>query len=81
MRQLDWIVRAFENLGGKADYASLYTEFERISDIVLTNGRKAGIRKLIEDHSSDSLNYKGKEDLFYSVDGIGKGIWGLKTYK
>lgn len=67
-----------KNLGGKANYAEIYEEYERISKVRLTLGRKAGIRKNIEDHSSDSMNYKGKEDLFYSVHGIGSGNWGLR---
>lgn len=68
MTQLDYIVQAMKNLGGKATYSQLYEEYEKVSGINLTSGRKAGIRKNIEDHSSDSMNYMGKEDLFYSVD-------------
>ena len=78
MTQLEYIVQAIKNLGGKATYSQLYEEYEKISGIILTPGKKAGIRKNIEDHSSDSMNYKGKEDLFYSVDGIGNGTWGLR---
>ena len=66
MTQLQIIVLAIRNLGGKATYSQIYEEFEKISGTTLTQGRKAGIRKNIEDHSSDSMNYKGKEDLFYS---------------
>ena len=78
MTQLDWIIQSFKNLGGVAQYADLYSEFERISGLQATKGRQAGIRKIIEDHSSDSLNFKGKEDLFYSVHGLGNGTWGLR---
>lgn len=78
MTQLEIIVLAIRNLGGKATYSQIYEEFERISGIILTQSRKAGIRKNIEDHSSDSMNYKGKEDLFYSVYGLGNGTWGLR---
>ena len=76
--QLDHIIQALKNLGGKANYTEIYEEYEKISGINLTLGRKAGIRKTIEDHSSDSMNYKGKKDLFYSVHGIGNGTWGLR---
>ncbi len=76
--QLEMIITAIQNLGGKANYSELYDEYERLSGIRLTAGRKAGIRKCVEDHSSDSLNYKGKEDCFYSVYGIGNGTWGLR---
>jgi hypothetical protein len=31
----------------------------------------------VESHSSDSANYNGK-DIFYSVEGLGKGVWGLR---
>ena len=78
MTQLDYIVQVLKNLGGKANYAEIYKEYERISEISLTPGIKAGIRKNIEDHSSDSMNYKGKKDLFYSANGIGSGDWGLR---
>lgn len=77
-RQLETIVTAMENLGGKACYADIYGEVERLTGKSLTPGQKAGIRKNIEDHSSDSMNYKGKKDLFYSVHGIGNGTWGLR---
>ncbi len=60
------------------NYSELYEEYERICGTVLSPGQKAGIRKCIEDHSSDSLNYKGKDNCFYSVDGIGNGTWGLR---
>ena len=78
MTQLEYRVEALKNLGGKASYSQIYEEFERLTNTVLTPGRKAGIRKNIEDHSSDSMNYKGKEDIFYSVGGIGSGEWGLR---
>lgn len=78
MKQLDAIIYSLQNLGGTGCYSDIYAEYERITCISLTSGRKAGIRKVIEDHSSDSMNYKGKEDIFYSVYGLGKGIWGLR---
>lgn len=78
MTQLEYIVQAMKNLGGKSTYSQLYEEYEKVSGIQLTPGRKAGIRKSVEDHSSDSMNYKGGKDLFYSVYGIGNGTWGLR---
>ena len=54
--QLETIIPAMRNLGGKANYSELYEEYERICGTVLSPGQKAGIRKCIEDHSSDSLN-------------------------
>lgn len=59
MTQLELIVRAITNLGGKGTYSEIYKEFERLSGEILTPGCKAGIRKNIEDHSSDFMNFKG----------------------
>ena len=64
MKQVDIIVLALTNLGGSAKYPEIYKEYEKITRLPLTAGKKAGIRKTVEDHSSDSDNYKGKRDLF-----------------
>ncbi|MBR2405639.1 MAG: hypothetical protein IKB04_01120 [Clostridia bacterium] len=77
MTVLETIIQSLKNLGGKAKYLEIYQEYEYISQCKLTSGQKAGIRKCIEDHSSDSENFKG-DDIFYSVEGKGKGVWGLK---
>lgn len=71
MTYLETIIKAMTDLGGVAKYNELY---ERISQMIgheLSDGMKAGIRKCIEDHSSDSRNYKGKQDIFYSIHGKG----------
>ena len=67
MKQIDIIVQVLKDLGGIANYFDIYNRYEFITGAILTPGKKAGIRKNIEDHSSDSDNFKGKEDLFYSV--------------
>lgn len=77
---LDNIIQAMKNIGGKGSYFEIYTAYEELTGQILTDGKKAGIRKIIEDYSSDSDNYKGKEDVFYSVAGKGKGVWGLRGY-
>ena len=71
------IVRAFENLGGTAQYNELYEEVSRIRDSELPRSWQAIIRQSIESHSSDSRNFRG-DDLFYSAGGIGSGHWGLR---
>lgn len=54
----------------------LYKEIARIQGVrELQYGQKAGVRKLIEDHSSDSENFKGLKDLFKHY---GRGEWGLR---
>jgi hypothetical protein len=71
------IVSAFENLGGKAKYRELYEEVSRIRGNLLPQSWQGIIRQSVENHSSDSRNFKGN-DLFYSVGGIGSGHWGLR---
>lgn len=79
MTVLDTVIRVLEHLGGKGTYNKIYQKYEEITAVPLTYGRRAGIRKTIEDHLSDSMNYKGKKDIFYSVSGIGNGEWGLRS--
>ena len=38
------------------------------------------MRGYIEDFSSDSKKFKKGADLFYSVNGVGEGVWGLRNY-
>ena len=78
MTILEGIIKSLHNLGGKGYYQDIYDEYEKVTGIDLTTSKKAGIRACIERHSSDSKVFKGKNDLFYSIDGIGKGYWGLR---
>lgn len=74
------IQEAYRHLGGFASYEQLYRELSRIRGKALTSGNQAGVRREVENHSSDSDNWKlHKPDLFYSVEGKGKGVWGLRS--
>ena len=74
------IVTALENLGGKAHLSEIYKEVEKIRPLELNNTWDRTIRRELETNSSDSEVFDG-EDLFYSVEGIGKGVWGLRDFK
>ena len=80
MKRKNWvdiIILAFENLGGKAKYKDLYLEIERLAHLqkrLLTSQWKASVRKTIENHSSDSDNFK-YNDLFKK---LGYGYWGMR---
>jgi len=78
---LDDIILALENLGGLASLQDIYREIERIRAGRLSEHWQANVRAIIEDFSSDSLRYKGKRDIFYSVEGIGRGVWGLRSWQ
>jgi hypothetical protein len=78
MALVDRIVEAFEALGGYARYSDLYAYIEKtIPNLPRT--WKDSIRARIEENSSDSKAYKGKQDLFYAVRGLGNGTWGLRN--
>jgi len=82
MTWIQYIVQAFKNLGGLATYTDLYGELERIRPESFTTEWKATVRRTVETHSSHSANYiPGKPNLFYSVAGIGKGVWALRNYE
>ena len=77
---LDVIIEAFQNLGGEANYSELYPEIKRLrtkKQLSLTAQSTASVRRTIEDHSSDSANFRA-DDLFYK---IGLGYWGLRNHK
>ena len=71
---------ALEYLGGEARLNDIYDYIEQTSDIELSPSWEATVRGTLERASSSSNVYAGKEDLFYSVRGLGSGIWGLRNY-
>ena len=73
------LVQALENLGGQAQLSDIYCEIKQIRPN-LTSAWKSSVRERIQRHSSDSLSYNpDNPDLFYSVEGLGSGIWGLRS--
>jgi hypothetical protein len=76
----EWIVEAMQDLGGRATYDRLYQRLQLIRPGPFTDEWQATVRRTIETHSSDSENFdENGPDLFYSVDGIGSGCWGLRA--
>ena len=79
MTVLENVIEALKKLGGKGVYADIYASYENVIGEPLTEGRKAGIRACIEKNSSDSNVFSGN-DIFYAVEGKGRGVWGLRNY-
>lgn len=72
------VVEALKKLGGHAYLNDIYKVFVEIKgDEKLPKSYKDIIRATLERNSTDSKVYNGNENLFYSVDGIGNGHWGL----
>lgn len=76
------IVKSLEELGGIAAYKDLYIRIEERNNIDFTVYKdwKSAIRRDIQHCSSDSKTFLHKKDIFYSVEGIGKGVWGLRSF-
>lgn len=74
------IIEALKQLNGHAYLRDIYQKFIEIYDGTLAQNWEANIRATIEDNSSSSKRYKHADDLFYSVEGMGNGHWGLKNY-
>ncbi|MEZ9540002.1 HNH endonuclease [Shewanella sp. 10N.286.51.B8] len=72
------ITQALENLGGVASYDDIYSEVSKLRrDLPKT--WKAVIRRRIQDLSADSDGFKKGQNLFYSVNDLGAGVWGLRN--
>lgn len=75
------IINALQQLGGHAYLKDIYKVFENSSEAQsLPDSYQAIIRATLERYSSDSTSFDQNEDLFYSVDGIGNGHWGLRNF-
>ncbi|HII62980.1 MAG TPA: hypothetical protein HA279_05085 [Candidatus Poseidoniaceae archaeon] len=72
------IVEAIDNLGGETTNSNLYDEIERLGLRDFTTNWNMTVQGTIERHSSDSEAWGGNYDVFYSVQGMGHGIWGLR---
>ncbi|KZZ84373.1 hypothetical protein [Bacillus sp. SJS] len=89
MNKIKWVNEiqiSLELLGGKGKLSEIYNEIETRSKIDLSAyvDWRSQIRKNIYLHSSDCDIYMGipgdKKDIFFSVEGKGRGIWGIRNF-
>lgn len=73
------ITQALANLGGIAHYDDLYPEVRKVRETALPESWKQIVQRTIQGHSADSDGFKGN-NVFYSVKGIGSGVWGLRSH-
>lgn len=80
-RWVDDIIHALEDSGGEASLEELYERIQAIRSQPLPATWDGTVRYTLQHHSSDSSIYRpGTADLFYSVEGLGKGTWGLRDF-
>lgn len=73
------LVEVYNDLGGEAAYKQVYSkarERRLARGATWTAQAEASIRRTIEDHARSSNNFRGNE-VFYSVNGHGRGVWAL----
>jgi len=81
-RWVDEIVDVLKELGGHGYYKDINDRILDRNKMDLTGENwQAVVRGAIERSSSDSDAYAGRKDIFYAVDGIGKGHWGLRDFE
>lgn len=76
----DDVRNALRSLGGRASLSRIYKEVEVARSATgrsIPRSLEATVRRTLEDHSSDSENYRG-QDLFCMPEGKGAGVWGLR---
>lgn len=84
---VDEIIETLKKLGGQASLVDIYKMVEESGKTNLSKyiDWKSQIRKNIYLHSSDADIFKytvgGERDLFYSIDGKGKGMWGIRKFE
>jgi putative restriction endonuclease len=77
---VDEIREALEELGGEAHLSEIYHKVLERDNMNFDENKNVEekIRQTIQRYSGDSETFNGKEDIFYSVRGIGEGYWGIR---
>lgn len=81
---LDEIVHVLKEFGGNASISEITDKIYENGSLtyIQTNPNwKDNVRATIQRHCSATRSYRGAEDIFYSVYGLGEGYWGLNSYK
>jgi len=79
---LNEILEVLKLLGGKAhlnDICAAMKERNKLPSIHTNPNWRQTVSNVIQTHCSETQSYKaGASDLFYSVEGLGQGVWGLR---
>lgn len=70
---------ALQTLGGQGTLEEIYSQVRKATKRELPPTWQAIVRRELEYNSTDSDSYQGRHNLFYSVRGIGQGVWGLRS--
>ncbi len=79
---LSEIVSALSELGGMGSLREITERIKNrglLASIHSNKNWRNNVRAVIQRHCSQTQSYRGAEDLFYSVYGLGEGYWGLRS--
>ncbi len=74
----DDVEAALRSIGGQGTLSEIYEAVRSVRQGNLPPSWQAIVRRELEYNSSDSDSHQKRFDLFYSVRGIGSGVWGLR---
>ena len=78
------IIKALKQLGGMGSLKEINSINENngeLSSVFTTKDWDKNVSAVLQRYCSSTKSYLGKEDIFYSVYGLGEGYWGLNSYK
>jgi len=78
------IIRALIGLEGQASLKEIlsYINKRNVLPYIHTNPNwDRRVSAELQEHCSATKSYTGVKDIFYSVEGLGKGFWGLISYR
>lgn len=78
------IIESLKILGGAASLMEIQNDIEQRNTMPFIHSNvnwKDNVRATIQRHCSTTKSYRGAEDIFYSVYGLGEGYWGLNSYR
>ena len=79
---LSEIVAALFELGGMGSLREITERIKNrglLASMHSNRNWRNNVRAVIQRHCSQTQSYRGAEDLFYSVYGLGEGYWGLRS--
>lgn len=78
------IIKALKQLDGMGSLKEINSIIKNnceLSSVFTNKDWEKNVSAVLQRYCSSTKSYLGKEDIFYSVYGLGEGYWGLNSYK
>lgn len=78
------IIKALKQLDGMGSLKEINSIIKNnceLSSVFTNKDWEKNVSAVLQRYCSFTKSYLGKEDIFYSVYGLGEGYWGLNSYK